>query len=190
MGPKVTVDSATLMNKGLELIEAQWLFGLAPDQIDVVLHRRASCTLVDFVDGSVLAQLGRHRYAAADPVRVLVSGALGRLRCRRLDLTPVRAARFPLAQPRQVFRGSGWRTGRWRPAAGLLPVVLNAANEVAVEVVPGLAGSGFTDIPVLIERTMDAHQASAVATLAEVRRLDSWARAYSQELSRALESKI
>ena len=70
MGPKITVDSATLMNKGLEVIEAHWLFGLGFDQIDVVIHHQSVIhSLVEFVDGSVKAQLGVARHALADPVR-------------------------------------------------------------------------------------------------------------------------
>jgi 1-deoxy-D-xylulose-5-phosphate reductoisomerase len=138
------------------------------------------------VDGSILAQLGITdmrlpiQYAFSYPERW--PSPLPRLdlaHCGRLDFHQPDHEKFP-----------GLRLAyRALEAGGGLAVVLNAANEVAVEAF--LAGRlGFTDIPVLIERTMDAHAPASVASLAEVRQLDSWARTYSQELSRALESKI
>ena len=130
MGPKVTVDSATLMNKGLELIEAQWLFCLAPEQLDVVLHRESIVhSLVDFVDGAVLAQLGRPdmrlpiQFALSYPERLprpeppLDLAALG-----TLHFEPLSAERWPaLGLARRVLTERG--------TSG---AVLNAADEVAV----------------------------------------------------------
>ena len=81
MGPKITIDSATLMNKGLEVIEARWLFDVPPDQIEVVVHPRVVVhSMVEFVDGSVIAQLGAARHAAADPVRADLSRPAARAR--------------------------------------------------------------------------------------------------------------
>ena len=84
MGRKITIDSATLMNKGLEVIEAHWLFGVPADQIDVVIHPQSIVhSMVELHRRLGDRAARRHRHAAADPVRVLVSGALGRRRCRR-----------------------------------------------------------------------------------------------------------
>jgi 1-deoxy-D-xylulose-5-phosphate reductoisomerase len=187
MGRKITIDSATLMNKGLEVIEARWLFGVPADRIDVVVHPQSVVhSMVEMVDGSILAQLGVTdmrlpiQYAFSYPERwASPLPPLDLARCGRLDFLLPDHDKFPglrLAY-RALEAGNGF------------PVVLNAANEVAVEAF--LAGRlGFTDIPALIERTMDAHAPAAVTSLADVRRLDGWARAYSQELSRALESEI
>jgi 1-deoxy-D-xylulose-5-phosphate reductoisomerase len=183
MGRKITIDSATLMNKGLEVIEARWLFGVPPDRIDVVIHPQSVVhSMVEMVDGSILAQLGVTdmrlpiQYAFSYPERW--PSPLPRLdlaRCGRLDFHLPDHEKFP-----------GLRLAyRALEAGGGLPAVLNAANEVAVE--SFLAGRlGFTDIPLVIERAMAAHAPSPVDSLADVRRVDRWARVYSQELSRAL----
>jgi 1-deoxy-D-xylulose-5-phosphate reductoisomerase len=187
MGRKITIDSATLMNKGLEVIEARWLFGVPADRIDVVVHPQSVVhSMVEMVDGSILAQLGVTdmrlpiQYAFSYPERW--ASPLPRLdlaRCGRLDFHLPDHEKFPGL--RLAYRAI--------EAGGGLPVVLNAANEIAVEAF--LAGRlGFTGIPVLIERAMAAHAAASVGSLAEVRRIDAWARAYSQDLSRALESEI
>jgi 1-deoxy-D-xylulose-5-phosphate reductoisomerase len=184
MGRKITIDSATLMNKGLEVIEARWLFGVPGDRIDVVVHPQSIVhSMVELVDGSILAQLGVTdmrlpiQYAFSYPERW--PSPLPRLdlaTCGRLDFHVPDHEKFPgltLAY-RALATGGG------------LPVVLNAANEVAVDLF--LAGRlTFTRIPALIERTMDAHTPAEVRSLAEARRLDHWARAYSQEVARAVQ---
>ncbi len=186
MGRKITIDSATLINKGLEVIEARWLFGVPPDRIDIVVHPQSVVhSMVEMVDGSILAQLGVTdmrlpiQYAFSYPERW--SSPLPRLdlaRCGRLDFHLPDHEKFPGL--RLAYRAI--ETG------GGLPVVLNAANEIAVE--EFLAGRlGFTAIPRLIERTMDAHVPATVNTLAEVRALDQWARTYSQALSPTLQSE-
>ena len=187
MGRKITIDSATLMNKALEVIEARWLFGVPPSRIDVVVHPQSVVhSMVEMVDGSILAQLGVTdmrlpiQYAFSYPERwASPLPPLDLARCGRLDFHLPDHDSFP-----------GLRLAyRALEVGGGLPVVLNAANEVAVEAF--LAGHlSFTAIPVLIERAMDAHTPTPVHTLAEVRRLDSRARSYSQELSRALELEI
>jgi 1-deoxy-D-xylulose-5-phosphate reductoisomerase len=187
MGRKITIDSATLMNKGLEVIEARWLFGVPADRIDVVVHPQSVVhSMVEMVDGSILAQLGVTdmrlpiQYAFSYPERW--ASPLPRLdlaRCGRLDFHLPDHEKFPGLKLAYRALESG----------GGLPVVLNAANEVAVE--EFLAGRlSFTSIPVLIERAMDAHAPAPVASLAEVRRLDRWARSYSQELSGTLQSEV
>jgi 1-deoxy-D-xylulose-5-phosphate reductoisomerase len=184
MGRKITVDSATLMNKGLEVIEARWLFGVPAGRIDVVVHPQSVVhSMVEMIDGSILAQLGVTdmrlpiQYAFSYPERWSSPlPALDLARCGRLDFHLPDHERFP-----------GLRLAyRALEAGGGLPVVLNAANEVAVE--EFLAGRlPFTSIPVVIERTMEAHAPAEVRSLAEARRLDHWARAYSQELARAVQ---
>ena len=187
MGRKITIDSATLMNKGLEVIEAHWLFGVAPDAIDVVIHPQSVVhSMVEFVDGSILAQLGVTdmrlpiQYAFSYPERW--ASPLPRLdlaACGRLDFHLPDHDSFPglrLAY-RALRAGDG------------LPVVLNAANEVAVEAF--LAGRlRFTAIPAVIEQTMNAHRPAPVDTLEAVRTLDRWARGYSQELLRRLQWEV
>ena len=180
MGRKITIDSATLVNKGLEVIEARWLFDVPPDRIDIVVHPQSVVhSMVEMADGSILAQLGVTdmrlpiQYAFSYPERW--SSPLPRLdltRCGRLDFLLPDHEKFP-----------GLRLAyRALEMGGGLPVVFNAANEVAVE--EFLAGRlGFTAIPRLIAQVMDAHTPAPVNTLTEIRALDRWARAYSQALS-------
>jgi 1-deoxy-D-xylulose-5-phosphate reductoisomerase len=187
MGRKITIDSATLMNKGLEVIEAHWLFGVAADNIDVVVHPQSVVhSMVELVDGSILAQLGVTdmrlpiQYAFSYPERwPSPLPPLDLARCGRLDFHLPDHDSFPcLGLAYEALRaGDG------------LPVVLNAANEIAVD--RFLAGRlNFTAIPVLIERAMAAHRRQAVATLADVRRVDLWARGCSLELARDLELEV
>jgi 1-deoxy-D-xylulose-5-phosphate reductoisomerase len=187
MGPKITIDSATLMNKGLEVIEAHWLFGVPADRIDVVIHPQSILhSMVELSDGSIIAQLGVTdmrlpiQYAFSYPERWTNSlPSLDLARCGRLDFDVPDHASFPCL-------GLAYRA---LSAERSLPVVLNAANEVAVAAF--LDGRlGFTSIPRLIERTMDAHEPRAVETIDEVRAVDRWARAYSQELARGLELNV
>ena len=180
MGRKITIDSATLVNKGLEMIEARWLFDVPPDRIDIVVHPQSVVhSMVEMVDGSILAQLGITdmrlpiQYAFSYPERW--ASPLPRLdlaRCGRLDFHLPDHEKFPGL--RLAYRAL--ETG------GGLPVVFNAANEVAVEEFLG-GRLGFTAIPRLIARTMDAHTPAPVETLSGIRALDRWARAYSQSLA-------
>jgi 1-deoxy-D-xylulose-5-phosphate reductoisomerase len=187
MGRKITIDSATLMNKGLEVIEAHWLFGAREDQIEVVIHPQSVVhSMVELVDGSLIAQLGVTdmrlpiQYAFSYPERwpaPLPSLDLTRLRPLEFQLPDTTA--FPcLALAYRALRG-----------APSLAVVLNAANEVAVA--HFLDGRlAFTDIAHVIERTLDAHQAADVTTLAEVRRVDEWARQYSLQVTCGVQLKV
>src|SRR3954462_5558364 len=147
MGRKITIDSATLMNKGLEVIEAYWLFGVAADQIDVVIHPQSIVhSMVELVDGSVIAQLGVTdmrlpiQYAFSYPDRWEAAlPSLDLTRAARLEFLPPPHDRFPSL-------GLAYRALR---AGGTLPVVLNAANEIAVDIF--LDGKlGFTGIPRVI----------------------------------------
>jgi 1-deoxy-D-xylulose-5-phosphate reductoisomerase len=154
MGPKVTIDSATLMNKGLEVIEAYHLFALKPDEIDVLVHPQSIIHgLVEFRDGSLIAQLG------SPDMRIPIAHCLAwpdeRLAgpAPRLDLA--RAATLSFEEP-DLARFPALRLARWAlEAGGGAPTVLNAANEVAVE--EFLARRlGFTGIAALVEATLEA----------------------------------
>ena len=184
MGRKITIDSATLMNKGLEVIEAHWLFGVPADRIDVVIHPQSIVhSMVELTDGSVIAQLGITdmrlpiQYACSYPERWEAAlPALDLLGAGRLDFQAPAHDRFPCL-------GLAYRALR---AGGTLPVVLNAANEVAVEAF--LDGKlGFTAIARVIETTMNAHPVERVSTLEVVRRVDRWARGHARDMARELE---
>jgi 1-deoxy-D-xylulose-5-phosphate reductoisomerase len=181
MGRKITIDSATLMNKGLEVIEAHWLFGAAADQIDVVIHPQSVVhSMVELVDGSIIAQLGVTdmrlpiQYAFSYPVRwTSTLPSLDLARAGRLEFEQPDLDAFPCL--RLAYRALS--------AERSLPVVLNAANEVAVaQFLEG--GVAFTDIPAIIERTMDAHRPVEVNALAEVRSVDRWAREHALKVAR------
>jgi 1-deoxy-D-xylulose-5-phosphate reductoisomerase len=187
MGRKITIDSATLMNKGLEVIEAHWLFGVDADQIEVVIHPQSIVhSMVELLDGSVIAQLGVTdmrlpiQYACSYPERW--DGALPSLnlsQAARLEFHPPDHQRFPCL-------GLAYRALR---AEGTLAVVLNAANEVAVAAF--LDGRlGFTAIPTVIERTMNAHVVEGVSTVETVRRVDAWGRNYAREMAAELELTV
>jgi 1-deoxy-D-xylulose-5-phosphate reductoisomerase len=187
MGRKITIDSATLMNKGLEVIEAHWLFGVRPDQIDVVIHPQSVVhSMIELVDGSIIAQLGVTdmrlpiQYAFSYPDRWTADvPALDLVRAGRLDFDAPDLDAFPCL--RLAYRAL--RTER------SLPVVLNAANEVAVA--QFLEGRiAFTAIPHVIESTLDAHAAADVLTLGAVRHVDAWAREHAREMARAVELKV
>jgi 1-deoxy-D-xylulose-5-phosphate reductoisomerase len=184
MGRKITIDSATLMNKGLEVIEAHWLFGVSADQIEVVIHPQSIVhSLVELKDGSIIAQLGITdmrlpiQYACSYPERWDAAlPSLDLTRAVRLEFHAPAHDRFPcLALAYRALR-----------AGGTLPVALNAANEIAVEAF--LEGKlGFTAVPRVIERVMDAHEVEQVSTPQDVRRIDGWARAYARDMARELE---
>jgi 1-deoxy-D-xylulose-5-phosphate reductoisomerase len=174
MGSKITVDSATLANKALELIEAHHLFGLSYDALDVVVHPQSIVhAFVEFCDGSVIAQLGFPSmelpilYALTHPARLPDAGM------RRFD--PVAAGPLTFEPVRtDVFRalGAGLAAGR---AGGISPAVFNAANEVAVAAF--LEGRmPFGRINEIIERVLDDHTPAPAAALAAVREADRWAR--------------
>jgi 1-deoxy-D-xylulose-5-phosphate reductoisomerase len=184
MGRKITVDSATLMNKGLEVIEAYWLFGFGADQIDVVIHPQSIVhSMVELNDGSVIAQLGVTdmrlpiQYACSYPERWEAAlPSLDLTRAGKLEFLPPAYDRFPCL-------GLAYRALR---EGGTLPVVLNAANEVAVQAF--LDGRlRFPMIAEVIERTMNAHELESVSSLAVVRRVDGWGREYARDITRRLE---
>jgi 1-deoxy-D-xylulose-5-phosphate reductoisomerase len=184
MGRKITIDSASLMNKGLEVIEAHWLFGTPADRIDVLIHPQSVVhSMVELVDGSIIAQLGVTdmrlpiQYAFAYPDRWTAPVAsLDLARTGRLDFDVPDTAAFPCL--RLAYRAL--------ESARSLPVVLNAANEVAVARFLD-ARLAFPAIAQVIAATMDAHRAVEVGTLAEVRAVDAWAREQALEIARGVE---
>ncbi len=174
MGEKITIDSATMMNKGLEIIEAHHLFGIPQEKIDVVVHPESIVhSMVEFLDGVVIAQLSTTDMylpilnaltwpeRVANPVPPLDFASLARLTFEAPD-----AARFPcLDLARRAIT-----------TAGTMPAVLNAANEVAVAHFLADAIT-LAEIPTLIERAMDAHESVADASLDVILEADRWARA-------------
>jgi 1-deoxy-D-xylulose-5-phosphate reductoisomerase len=165
MGPKITVDSATLMNKGLEVIEAHWLFGLPPEKIRVVIHPKSVVhSMVEFVDGSFKAQLGvtdmRHpiQYALTWPQRwAALLPPFDPVAAGPLEFEAPDPERFPCL-------GLAYRA---LDRGGAAPAALNAANEVAVQAF--LEGRlGFSDIPAVVRSAMDRHEGDPAGSLEEV----------------------
>jgi 1-deoxy-D-xylulose-5-phosphate reductoisomerase len=186
MGQKITIDSATMMNKGLEVIEAHWLFDVPAERIDVIIHPQSIVhSLVELVDGSVIAQLGIPdmrlpiQYACSYPERWDAAlPSLDLAAAQRLEFEPPAHDRFPcLGLAYQALR-----TG------GSAPAVLNAANEIAVEAF--LAGRlGFTAISLVIERVLDQYAPDTTLSLEVVRRADEWARRAASKMVTELELK-
>jgi 1-deoxy-D-xylulose-5-phosphate reductoisomerase len=185
MGRKISVDSATMMNKGLEIIEACWLFGVLPDRIQVVVHRQSVIhSMVQYSDGSVLAQLGNPdmrtpiAHALAWPERINSGVApLDLFATGRLDFEPPAPERFPCL--RLAYRAAA--------DGGTAPVVLNAANEVAVAAFLDRR-IGFTDIGDVVERSMDRLPAEPVdlSGLDHVLDVDRRARAVAEQILTSL----
>ncbi len=180
MGPKTTIDSATMMNKALEIVEARWLFDLTADQIGVVIHPESIIhSFVEFVDGSMIAQLGTPdmrtpiQYALTYPERQSCpSQRLDLLRLRQLNLHPPDLERFPALR-------LGYEVARRGGTSG---VVLNAANEAVVE----LFRDGvirYRDIVRYTERALTQHEFRESPTLEDLLAADRWARA---EVTRCL----
>jgi len=179
MGRKISVDSATLMNKGLELIEACLLFGMEPGQVQVVVHPQSIVhSMVEYVDGSILAQLGN------PDMRTPIAHALGwpeRIPSGVESLDLVAAARLDFEAP-DVGRFPALRLARAAAeAGGTAPAVLNAANEVAVAAFLG-GRLGFLGIADLIEAVLDRHENRAASGLTEVLEADRWARALADSM--------
>jgi len=173
MGAKITIDSATLMNKGLEVIEAHWLFGFEADQIDILVHPESVVhSMIELVDGSVIAQMGvtdmRHaiQYALTFPDRHSTT-------LPPLDLTAISSLHFEAPDPRRFPCISlAYQALR---AGGTLPAAMNAANEAAVAAFID-ERIRLTDIPLVIEAVMDRHSVSPVLDIETVLEADKWAR--------------
>ena len=176
MGRKITIDSATLMNKGLELIEAHWLFDVSFDNIEVVIHPESIVhSVVEFVDGAQIAQMSVPdmrlpiQYALTYPERLESP-------TRRLSLSTIGTMRF--FEP-DVVRFPALRLAREAGrVGGTLPTVLSAADEVAVQAFAD-GRIPFPAIPELVERTMDAHPTIVDPTLGQIFEADRWAREHA-----------
>jgi 1-deoxy-D-xylulose-5-phosphate reductoisomerase len=173
MGAKITIDSATLMNKGLEVIEAHWLFKCSADEIDIVVHPQSVVhSMIELVDGSIIAQLGmtdmRHaiQYALTYPERRPTNlPGLDLMTLGKLEFFAPDTEKFPCV----TIAYDALRIG------GTMPAVLNAANEIAVAAF--LEGKiKFGDIPRLIRAACDAHVPQTASTLETVLAADKWAR--------------
>jgi 1-deoxy-D-xylulose-5-phosphate reductoisomerase len=173
MGPKITIDSATMLNKALEIIEAKWLFGLEADQIEVVVHPQSIIhSLVEFVDGSVIAQLSPPdmklpiQYALTYPDRLEgTTTAMDWKISHTLEVSPPDLDAFPGLK-------LGFEVARRGGSSG---AVLNAAKERAVDRFLNREIC-FTDIPRACKAVLDAHDFDPSPTLPDLIRLDGWAR--------------
>ena len=183
MGTKITIDSATMMNKGLEIIEAHWLFGVSYEKIDVVIHPQSIVhSLVEFCDGSIVAQLGLPDmrlpilYSLTYPKRV--KSDLPRLNLsmiKQLTFFEPDTKRFPALRLAREAGGKG----------GTYPAVFNAANEVAVD--RFISGEiGFLEIPSLVEYVLDLHKSVSHPVVEVILEVDEWAR----EISGKYESRF
>ncbi len=173
MGPKVSIDSATMMNKGLEAIEAKWLFDLKMDQISILIHSQSIVhSMVEYKDGSIISQMG-----VPDMV-IPISFALSfphhlKTRVPPLELEKVGTLSFEKPDMKR-FRCLDLAL-KAAEIGGSMPAVLNGANEIAVE--SFLKGNiGFLDIPDLIEKTMDSHENHPIDSIETVMEVDRWAR--------------
>jgi 1-deoxy-D-xylulose-5-phosphate reductoisomerase len=179
MGRKITIDSATLMNKGLEVIEAHWLFGMAPEQIKVLVHPQSIVhSLVEYRDGSVVAQLGMPdmrgpiAYALSYPER-LPDVSPG------LDLASIATLTFQ-EPDRDLFPCLGYAYDALK-AGGSMPAVLSAANEVAVRYFLE-EKIGFLDVPRILKFVMEAHTPVTFKAVDEVLKADLWARREAEKI--------
>jgi len=179
MGKKVTIDSASLMNKGLEVIEAHWLFNIPVEKIVVQIHSQSVVhSMVEYIDGSIVAQMG-----IAD-MRIPISYALSfphrlPLNLPPLDLSQIGGLTFFSPDPerfpclRLAYRSI--------EIGETMPAILNAANEIAVNAF--LEGSlKFTDVPLLLQRVMEEHEVKSVHTIEDILRADQWARERSKAI--------
>jgi 1-deoxy-D-xylulose-5-phosphate reductoisomerase len=179
MGKKITIDSATMMNKALEIIEAKWLFSLPPDRISVHIHPQSIIhSMVEYLDGSVIAQLGTPdmkapiAYALSWPERIATG-------VKPLDLTALSGLTFSMPDPE---RFPALRLACRALADGeSMPAVMNAANELAVEAF--LQGEiPFADVTAVTERVMDRHEPCKLNSIADVLEVDLWSRVMTREL--------
>lgn len=183
MGSKITIDSATLMNKGLEVVEARWLFDIPESRIEVMVHRESIIhSLVEYEDRSMIAQLGLPdmrtpiSYAMRYPERLPLD-------LPSLDLTEIGTLSF--CKPdhdRFPCLNLGYESLR---TGGTMPATMNAANEIAVDAFLN-GGIRFTEIAEVIRHTMDAHVPKTVATLEDALEADRWAREKAESLVHAL----
>ena len=197
MGKRITIDSATLMNKGFEVIEACRLFNVAPERVQVVVHPQSTIhSMVEFVDGSLLAQISVTDmrlpilYALTYPERITSELRFSVSDLRHLDFCPPDMAKFPCLRlayeslAGESFAGEAGGAG----GAGTKTIALNAADEVAVDAFLE-EQIGFEDIPRIIEETMAATPAGRLESIEKVLKLDSEARVMAREMVKARRRK-
>ena len=179
MGQKITVDSATMMNKGLEVIEAKWLFNIQLSKIDIVVHPESIIhSMVEWTDGSTIAQLG------PTDMRIMIQYALTYPRrlsapVQRLDLQEIRTLHFePVDFEKFPCLSLAYNAAE---VGGTLPVVLSSADEVVVEAFLN-ACIGFTDIPAILARVMDKHTLITDPTLSDILEVDRWAKSTARSI--------
>ncbi|NTW07085.1 MAG: 1-deoxy-D-xylulose-5-phosphate reductoisomerase [Syntrophaceae bacterium] len=179
MGKKITIDSASMMNKGLEVIEAKWLFDLEMKQIDILIHPQSVVhSMVEFVDGSLLAQMGIPdmrtpiAYALTCPQRI-INGLplLDLVKTRNLEFLKPDIKKFPCIR-------LAYEAGT---CGGTLPAVLNAANEIAVEAFLEKKIK-FVDLPEIIDKVLSRHKTVKKPALEEILQADKWARMQAKEI--------
>ena len=179
MGAKITIDSATMMNKGLEVIEAKWLFNIELEKIDIVIHRESIIhSMVEWSDGSTLAQLGPTdmrimiQYALTYPNRLSTPvPRLNLCESRTLHFEPIDKEKFPCISLAYTAAEVG----------GTLPVVLSSADEVVVDAFLE-ERIGFMDIPAILQCVMDKHVVIADPTLEDVLEVDQWAKSVTRSI--------
>lgn len=179
MGQKITIDSATMMNKGLEVIEAKWLFDIELSKIDIVVHPESIVhSMVEWTDGSTLAQLGPTdmrimiQYALTYPRRLSTPvPRLDLMEARTLHFEPVDFEKFPCLSLAYTAAEVG----------GTLPVVLSSADEVVVEAFLDTC-IGFMDIPAILERVMDKHEVIPEPTLDDILEVDRWTKSIARAI--------
>ena len=179
MGQKITIDSATMMNKGLEVIEAKWLFDIELSKIDIVVHPESIVhSMVEWTDGSTLAQLGPTdmrimiQYALTYPRRLSTPvPRLDLMESRALHFEPVDFEKFPCLSLAYTAAEVG----------GTLPVVLSSADEVVVEAFLNTC-IGFMDIPAILASVMDKHVVIADPTLSDILEVDRWAKSTARSI--------
>ena len=188
MGRKITIDSATLMNKGCEAIEARWLFNVPMDRIEIVMHRESIVhSLVEYADGSVKAQLGEPdmrlpiQYALSFPERIASAGVprLNLARVKALSFGEVDLGRYPCLR---LALEAGAKGGTWT-------TVLAAADEVAVEQF-ALGAIGFTEIPKVVDSALSAHSGAVDPSLEAILEADAWARAFAMDRVRSAQPLV
>lgn len=177
MGPKITIDSATMMNKGLEVIEARWLFSIEPERVDILVHPSSTVhSLVEYVDGAMIAQLG------VPDMRQAISYALGHPDRVPLDLPPLDLTKAPLVFEKPDMEKFPLIAAAYDAlgAGGTHPAVLNAANEIAVAAFLGRR-IGFTQIASLVQDALAAWPGHALDSLDDVLEADRWARSWTEQ---------
>ncbi len=179
MGKKITIDSATMMNKGLEVIEARWLFDIPADKIDILVHPQSIIhSMVEYKDGSIIAQLG------IPDMAIPISYALSYPHHIKNDLPPLELDKIrTLSFERPDFKRFRCITLAYDAIkiGGSMPAVMNGANEVAVEAFLRKE-IGFLDIPAIIEKVMAVHEPFPIDSIASVIEADRWARQKAEDL--------